>query len=72
MCSHAVKLRTGSHCKDTKSSPLRSGGFEILNETNESLRGDIFVCHVTGAQEKNLVCFAVGRPIKKYGRVCYL
>ena len=31
------------------------------------LRGDLFVCHVTGARKHNLLCFAVGRPIKKYG-----
>ena len=24
------------------------------------LRGDLFLCHVTGAQKHNLLCFAVG------------
>ena len=34
------------------------------------IRGDLFVCHVTGTQKHNLLCFAVGRLIRKY--VCYL
>ena len=28
------------------------------------LRGDPFVCHVTGAQNFNILCFSVGRLIK--------
>ena len=36
------------------------------------LRGDLFVCHVTGAQKYNLLCFSVGRLIKKDGCMIYL
>ena len=32
---------------------------------HSGLRGNLFVCHVTGAQKNNLVCFSLGRPIKK-------
>ena len=36
-----------------------------------SLRGDLFLFHVTGAQ-KHLLCLSVGRLIRKDGRVFYL
>ena len=39
---------------------------------HSGLRGNLFVCHVTGAQENNLVCFSLDRPLKKDGRMFYL
>ena len=35
------------------------------------LRRDLFVCHVTGAQKHNILCFSVVRPIKKDPRMFY-
>ena len=29
------------------------------------LRGDLVLCHVTGAQKYHLLCFAVGRLVKR-------
>ena len=43
---------------------------ELVNEC--FFKGDSFVCHVTGAQNIIFYVFAVGRLIKKYGRVCCL
>ena len=36
------------------------------------LKGDLFICHVTGAQKYNLRCFSVGKQIKIDGRIFYL
>ena len=32
---------------------------------SSKLREDLFVCHVTGAQKCNLLCFSVGKIIRK-------
>ena len=58
---------------------LRACSFSSILQGNtkqrkklKALRGDLFVCHVTGAQKYNLLCFSVGRLIKKDGCMIYL